>query len=78
MANLNPIQLLQMMKQGNPQQIVEMYIQQNYANNPQMQSILEMGRKGDTIGLQNYAKQFLSSRGVDYDKEMANLMNLFK
>lgn len=44
MAALNPMQLLSMLKGGNPQAVAEQIIQQNFPNDPTMQNILQMGR----------------------------------
>lgn len=52
MANLNPMQLLLMLKNGNPQAVAEQIINQNFPNNPQMQQLLQMGKQGNTKGLE--------------------------
>ena len=78
MAALNPMQLLSMLKGGNPQAVAEQIIQQNFPNDPTMQNILQMGQKGDTQGLQQFARQFLGQQGKDFNSEMSNLMNMIK
>lgn len=55
MANLNPMQLLLMLKNGNPQAVAEQIINQNFPNNPQMQQLLQMGKQGNTKGLEQIA-----------------------
>lgn len=40
MANLNPMQLMMMLKNGNPQQVAQQIIQSNFSNNPQMQQLI--------------------------------------
>lgn len=59
MANLNPMQLLLMLKNGNPQAVAEQIINQNFPNNPQMQQLLQMGKQGNTKGLEQIAQQIL-------------------
>jgi len=43
MAGINPIQLLQQIKNGNPRAVAEQIIQTNYADNPMMMNLLRMG-----------------------------------
>ena len=76
MASLNPIQLLMLLKSGNPRQVAESIIQNNFPNDPTMQNLLQMGMKGDTQGLQQFAQQYLSQQGKDFNSEMNNLMRL--
>lgn len=78
MAALNPMQLLGMLKGGNPQVVAEQIIQQNFSNDPMMQNLLKMGQKGDIQGLQQFAQQFLRQRGKDFNTEMSNLMSAIK
>lgn len=78
MAALNPMQLLGMLKGGNPQAVAEQIIQTNFPNDPTMQNLLQMGRKGDTKGLQQFAQQFLGQQGKDFNSEMGNFMNMMK
>ena len=52
MANLNPMQLMLMLKGGNPQQVAQQIINQNFPNNPQMQNLLQLGARGDTKQLE--------------------------
>jgi hypothetical protein len=42
MANLTPFQMIHMLKSGNPKQLAEQIIQENYPNNPMMQNLLHM------------------------------------
>ena len=78
MANLNPIQLLGLLKSGNPKAVVEQIITQNFANDPQMQMLLRMGQNNDIQGLEQYAQQLFNSQGRDFSTEMNNLMSLIK
>lgn len=78
MANLNPMQLLLMLKNGNPQAVAEQIINQNFPNNPQMQQLLQMGKQGNTKGLEQIAQQILGQQGKDFNTEMNNLLNMTK
>ena len=78
MAALNPMQLMNMLKNGNPQQVAEQIIKTNYANDPMMMNLLQMGQKGDIQGLKQYAQQYLGKQGKNFDAEMNNLMQAIK
>ena len=76
MANLNPLQLMMMLKGGNPQQIAQQIIQQNYPNNPMMQQLLNLGQQGDVQSLQKIAQQICAQQGCNFETEMSNLMSM--
>jgi hypothetical protein len=75
MANLNPMQLLNLLRSGNPQAVVQQIIQQNYPNDPTMQQLLELGRKGDTQAINQFAQQFFARNGRDFQSEFQTFMN---
>ena len=74
MANLNPIQLLNLLRSGNPQAVAQQIIQQNYPNNPMMQQLLELGRQGNTQALNQFAQQFFARSGRDFQSEFNSFM----
>ena len=61
---------------GNPRSVAQQIIQQNYRNDPMMQSILQMGLNNDTKGLEQMARQLLGQQGRDFDTELANLKRI--
>jgi hypothetical protein len=75
MANLNPMQLLNLLRGGNPQAVVQQIIQQNYPNDPTMQQLLELGRQGDTQAINQFAQQFFARNGRDFQSEFQTFMN---
>lgn len=78
MATLNPMQLISLLKGGNPQVVVQQIIQQNFPNDPTMQNLLKLGQQGDVKSLEQFAQQFFSQRGLDFNSEMKNLMSIMK
>lgn len=74
MAALNPMQLMMMLKNGNPRQVAYQIIQQKYPNDPQMQNLLRLGQQGDVQSLQKIAQNVLGAQGKDFSAEMQNLM----
>jgi hypothetical protein len=77
MANLNPIQLLNLLRGGNPQAVAQQIIQQNYPNDPTMQQLLELGRQGNTQALNQFAQQFFARSGRDFQTEFNSFMASF-
>ena len=74
MASLNPIQLLNLLRSGNPQAVAQQIIQQNYPNDPTMQQLLELGRQGNTQALNQFAQQFFARNGRDFQSEFNSFM----
>lgn len=69
------MQLLNLLKSGNPRAAAEQIIAQNYPNDPQMQYLLQLGQKGDYNTLKNYAQQLLNQNGLNVDSALNNLIN---
>jgi len=42
-------------------------------NNPIFNNLIDMAEKGDNKGVETFARNYLKERGLDYDKEMANM-----
>lgn len=76
--NVNPIQLIQLIKGGkNPQQLMMNILRQQGQNNPIINNAINMAQNGNTSGLEMLARNLASQRGLDFDKELANLKNQF-
>ena len=78
---MNPMQQLKqfgMLIKGikNPKQAAMNLIKQN--NNPIFNNLSNMAEKGDTKGLQNFARNIFKEHGEDFDKEFDEFMNTFK
>ena len=77
--NVNPMQLIQMIKGGkNPQQLIFNILQQQGKNNPIINNAMNLAQNRDTAGLEMLARNLAQQRGLDYDKELANLKNQFQ
>ena len=77
--NVNPMQLIQMIKGGkNPQQLLMNVLQQQgQNNNPIINNAINMAQNGNVSGLEVLARNLAAQRGLDFDKELANLKNQF-
>lgn len=73
----NPMQLMNMLKGiKNPKDAVINMIKTN--NNPMIKNLVEMAEKGDTTGVENFARNILKEQGRDFDAEMNDFMKNFK
>ena len=77
MNNFNPIQLMSLIRQGGPKAAATQIIQQNYANDPQMQQLLQYANDGNTEAIQQFAQQYLGQQGIDINSELAKLRGMF-
>lgn len=76
--NINPIQLIQMMKNGqNPQQLLMSILQQNANNNPILQNAMNLAKNGDTASLEMIARNLAQQRGLNFDEEFAKFKQNF-
>ena len=70
------MQLIQLIKSGkNPQQLVMGILQQQSQNNPILNNAMNLASNGNISGLEMLARNLAAQRGIDFDKEMANLKN---
>lgn len=78
-TNYNMMQYIQMMKNGNPQEIVMGMLKQNATEgNLMAQNLLQMVNNRDIQGIENMARNVARERGVDYDKEFNNFKQMFR
>jgi hypothetical protein len=76
--NVNPMQLIQMIKGGsNPQQLLMGILQQQGNNNPILNNVMRLAQSGNASGLEMLARNLAAQRGLDFDKEFANFKNSF-
>ncbi|WP_296876816.1 hypothetical protein [uncultured Methanobrevibacter sp.] len=74
--NVNPIQLIQMIKGGqNPQQLMMNILQQKSQNNPILNNAMNLAQGGNISALEMLARNLAAQRGLDFDKEFANFKN---
>lgn len=72
--NINPFQLIQMIKGGmNPQQLVMSIMQNN--NNPILQNAMNLAQNGNAAALQNLARNLAQQKGLNFDEEFARFKN---
>ena len=75
---MNPINIIQMMTSGKPQQAIQSIIESNpnIQNNPLAQNAMKMYQNGDTKGLQNMAENMCKERGITVDQAKQQVMGM--
>lgn len=71
---MNPIK--QMIGTNPKQFLLEQIMQSN--SNPMINNLLAMAKRGDSKGVETFARNFMQERGIDFDKEFANFMQNWK
>ena len=57
---------------------VKQFILNSFMTNPMFSQLVEMANNGDSKGVENFARNLLKERGMDFDKEFAKFRNNFK
>lgn len=77
--NINPMQLIQMIKTGqNPQQLLMKILEERAAATPMGANLLEMVKQNRTNDLEVFTRNYLASQGKDLDEEYKRLMQALK
>lgn len=76
MGFINPLQFIPLARTTDPATLAQQMVQQNFPHDPMMQNLLQMAQRGDNQGVQNFAQNFFSQRGKDFNAEMKNFMDI--
>ena len=75
---MNPMNIFQMMKSGNPQQFLQQMMGNNQImSNPLMKNTLEMAQKGDMQGIEKMARNLCKEKGLNADDVMNQIKSKF-
>ena len=72
---INPMQLIQMIKNGNPKQVIMDMMKKNNGYNPVWNNALSMAEKQDSKGLEQLAKNLCKSNGINFDQMVKQVKN---
>ena len=73
---MNPLNMLKgMMGIDNPKDIAMKMLSQN--NNPIFKNLIDMANKGDTKGVEEFARNYMKEQGRNYDDEFNKFINNF-
>lgn len=71
---MNPMNIFQMMRSKNPQQLLQQMMGNNQImGNPMMKNTLEMAQKGDMQGIEQMARNLCREKGLNPDDMMNQL-----
>ena len=71
-----PDNIIKMFKGQNPKQLAMNMVKQS--SNPMIVNLIKMANEGKTQGIEEFARNIMQERGMDFDSEFANFMQLFK
>ena len=70
MYPVNPMMLIQMIRQGqNPQQLLTTILQGQAGSNPISANLLSMVKNNNVAEIETFARNYFASQGKDFDKE---------
>lgn len=74
---MNPMQLIQMIRNGgNPQQMVMNVLEQQMGSTPMGQNLMQLAKNGNEAGIEQIARNMCQQRGLDFDKEFASFKSM--
>lgn len=69
---MTPMEIIQMIRNGqNPQQITMNILESRLGNTPMGANLLTLAKGNKTDEIEKIARNLMSQRGLDYDKELA-------
>lgn len=75
---LNPFKIFQVMRGGNPQQIISQMINNNQImQNPMAQNAVNMAQNGDAKGIEQLARNLCKEKGLNPDEIFNQVKNNF-
>ena len=75
MYQVNPMQIIAMIRNGsNPQQLLMNILEGNMGNTPMGQNLMALAKEGNSKGLEKIARNMCAQQGVEFDTEF----NAFK
>ena len=66
--------IMQLRQTHNPKQLLE----QLTVNNPTIQKLFDLAKKGDVNSLEQVARESFKEQGRDFDKEFSQFLSYFK
>lgn len=76
--NMNPMEMIGLLKGRNPQELVMSMIKNNNINDPQINELISLAEKGDMNNLTKIATDMFAKQGKDFGSEFSDFMSLLK
>mgnify|MGYP000593105391 FL=1 len=75
---MNPLNIFQMMKNGNPQQFLQQMMGNNQImSNPLIKNAMQMAQNGDMQGVEKMARNLCNEKGINADDMMNQIKRKF-
>ena len=75
--NVNPMLLVQAIKNGqNPQQLMLNILENNMSSTPMGANLYELARNGKTADIEKIVRNIAKSRGIDFDTEFPHFVEM--
>ena len=76
--NMNPMQLMGLLKGKNPQEMAMSMIKNSNINVPMINQLLQLAQSGDINSMNKIAENFFKGQGLDFNNEFNNFMSMLK
>lgn len=76
--NMNPMQLMGLLKGKNPQEMAMSMIKNSNINDPMINQLLQLAQSGDINSMNKIAENFFKGQGLDFNNEFNNFMSMLK
>ena len=76
--NMNPMQLMGLLKGKNPQEMTMSMIKNSNINDPMINQLLQFAQSGDINSMNKIAENFFKGQGLDFNNEFNNFMSMLK
>ena len=76
--NMNPIQLMGLLKGKNPQEMAMSMIKNSNINDPMINQLLQCAQSGDINSMNKIVENFFKGQGLDFNNEFNNFMSMLK
>ena len=76
--NMNPMQLMGLLKGKNPQEMAMSMIKNSNINDPMINQLLQLSQSGDINSMNKIAENFFKGQGLDFNNEFNNFMSMLK
>ena len=76
--NMNPMQLMGLLKGKNPQEMAMSMIKNSNINDPMINQLLQFAQSGDINSMNKIAENFFKGQGLNFNNEFNNFMSMLK
>ena len=76
--NINQLVQLMQNSQGNPKEMVLTMLENQGAQNPMLSNLLQMAKNDDKKGIEQFARNLVKERGLDFDEEFNKFKKAYR